>query len=172
MTLSIPVKPHIKQFFQSSYVLGKEAIEVRRNSRLGELVAAVFCTYPLQEVDLEDLTPVPILDPESLHLKLKFDLRPSLVTDQRLLQVGRLLEVLFEFYAIGWCKGRMDIFPSLNGSAVRFTDKHKINPDHYSADAVRKLVARSARATDPMYDKLSVGEKRALADAGMVACPN
>ncbi|GAB3892320.1 hypothetical protein GCM10028803_05020 [Larkinella knui] len=163
MILIIPVKPHVKEFYQSSHVLGSEAIDVRRNSRLGELVAAVFSFYPLQEVDQEDLAVVDFLNPDRLHLKLKFPLRPCLVTDDRLLQLGKLLEVLFEFYAIGWCKGRMDIFPSMNGAAVRFTDRHQISEEHYTADAVRKLVTRSTHENDTVYTKLSVNEKRNVA---------
>ncbi|GAB3255977.1 hypothetical protein GCM10027347_17500 [Larkinella harenae] len=172
MILVIPVKSHVKEFFQSSHVFGKEAIEVRRNSRLGELVAAVFCTYQLQEIDQEDLAPVDFLDPDRLHLRLKFPLRPCLVTDDRLLQLGRLLEVLFEFYSIGWCKGRMDIYPSLNGAAERFTDKYQISPDHYTSDAVRKLVARSSKDADAFFDKLSVSEKRAVIATGAMKTEN
>ncbi|RAJ92230.1 hypothetical protein LX87_05198 [Larkinella arboricola] len=163
MILIIPVKPHVKEFYQSSHVLGSEAISVRRNSRLGEMVAAVFCAYPLQDVDQEDLAPVDFLDPDRLHLQLTFPVRECLVTDDRLLQLGKLLEVIFEFYAIGWCKGRMDIYPSLNGAAERFSDKHQLSEEHYSPDAVRKLVGRATKAADTVYNKLSVRDKKNVA---------
>jgi hypothetical protein len=164
MTFAVPVKPYIKEFFQNSDVFGPEPINVRRNSRLGEVIAAVFSHYPLQEVDLEELAPTEILKPDQLHLTLSFPIETRLLTDSRLLQLGKVLEVIFEFYAIAYVKGRMDVFPSLNGAAERFTQKHQISVDTYTADAVRKLVGRSSGKSDPFFNKLSVREKQNLSN--------
>ncbi|QHV97964.1 hypothetical protein [Spirosoma endbachense] len=160
MTLSVPVKPHIKEFFQSAEMFGPEPIEIRRNSRLGELVAAVFSQYPLRAEDLEDLEAVELLVPDRLNLKLKFELQTRLVTDGKLLQFGKVLETFFELYSIAFVKGRMDVYPTMNGAADRFVKVHQISDEHYSADAIRKMVQRSRSASDPFFTKLSVSEKR------------
>ena len=160
MTLAIPVKPHIKEFFQSAELFGAEPIEVRRNSRLGELIAATFSQYPLRAEDLENLEAVDILEPTHLHLKLTFELQTRLLTDEKLLQFGKVLETIFEVYAIAFVKGRMDVFPTMNGAATRFVELHQISDEHYSADAVRKMAQRSRAASDPFFSKLSVNEKR------------
>lgn len=164
MILIVPVKRHVKQFFQSSHVLGAESIDVRRNSRIGETVAAVFCAYPLQDGDMGELAPTDLLDPDKLHFNLLFPLNSSLVNDARLIQLGKMLEVIFEFYAIGFCRGRQDIFNSLNGAAERFVDKHQISVDDYSADAVRKLVDRATRKNDNLFNRLSLKEKREVSN--------
>ncbi|WP_138993946.1 hypothetical protein [Larkinella sp. C7] len=166
MTFAVPVKPYIKEFFQNSDVFGPEPIMVRRNSRLGEIMAAVFSHYPLQDIDLEELAPTDVLDPAKLHFALSFPIQPCLLTDSRLNQLGKVLEVIFEFYAIAFVKGRMDVFPSLNGAAERFTEKHQINVESYTPDAVRKLVDRSRSKVDPFYTKLSVREKTNLSKVG------
>ena len=160
MTLSVPVKPHIKEFFQSAEMFGPEPIQIRRNSRLGELIAAVFSQYPLRGEDLDDLEAVEILEPTHLHLKLTFEVQPRLITDGKLLQFGKVLETFFEMYSIAFVKGRMDVYPTMNGAADRFVKVHQISDEHYSADAVRKMVQRSRSASDPFFTKLSVNEKR------------
>ena len=160
MILIVPVKPHIKEFFQCSEVLGKEPIVTRRNSRLGEMVAAVFCAYPLADVDLDELAPVELLDPDRLHLHLSFPINPKLITDTRLKQLGIMLEVIFEFYAIAFCRGRMDIFKSLNGAAERFSEVFQLSTDNYTPDAVRKMVSRSQSETETVYAKLRLSQKQ------------
>ncbi|RAJ94222.1 hypothetical protein LX87_04107 [Larkinella arboricola] len=162
MTFAVPVKPYIKEFFQNSDVFGPEPINVRRNSRLGEIIAAIFSSYPLQDVDLEELAPTEILNPDYLNFTLSFPIEHRLLTDAKLTQLGKVLEVIFEFYAIAFVKGRMDVFPSLNGAAERFTHKHQISVETYTSDAVRKLVGRSQVKNDVFFNKLSVREKSNL----------
>ncbi|PMD97693.1 hypothetical protein BWI97_08775 [Siphonobacter sp. BAB-5405] len=161
MLLPVPVKAHVKEFFQSSQVLGKEPIEIRRNHRLGQIICAVFCSYPLIEDDREeeDLEPIYLLDPDYLNLVLKFKINPALITDDRLMVLGQMLEVVYEFYAIAFVNGRMSIFPSLNGAAEWFTKTHNLKLNSYSSDAVRKLVDRTKTKRLPIHDKLSVVDK-------------
>ena len=166
MLIVVPVKPHIKQYFQSEMQNGSEPIKVRRNDRIGQIVTTVFSAYPLNEVDLEfeDLEPNTLLDPRQLYLFLTFEVNPQLVTDTRLAQLGNILELVFEMSAIAFCRGRMDILNSANGAAERFCQIHKITPaDNYTPDAVRKLVARSTPKASSIHEKLSVQEKRQIA---------
>lgn len=162
MLLSVPVKPHVKEFFTSAQMLGQEPIEIRRNSRIGELIAAVFSQYPLRCEDLDDLEAVDLMVPSNLNLKLTFDVKSQLITDGKLLQFGKVLETMFEMYSIAFVKGRMDVYPSANGAADRFVKVHSISDEHYSADAVRKMVARSKSAKDPFFNKSSVSQKTNL----------
>ncbi|MDR6195191.1 hypothetical protein [Siphonobacter sp. SORGH_AS_0500] len=164
MLISVPVRPHIKQYFQSEAAAGSEPIEVRRNSRIGQIFTAIFAVYPLHDVDMESLEPNELLDARKLHLFLTFDVNPQLITDARLSQLGQVLEVLFETSAIAFCKGRMDVFNSANGAAERFCQVHKITPaENYTPDAVRKLVSRSTPKSSTIREKLSVTEKRQIA---------
>lgn len=166
MFLQVPVKPHVKEFFTSAQMLGPEPIEIRRNSRVGELIAAVFSQYPLRAEDLEDLEAVDVVDPARLNLKLTFEVKTQLLTDGKLLQFGKVLETMFEMYSIAFVKGRMDVYPSANGAADRFVKVHAISDEHYSADAVRKMVSRAKSAKDPFFAKASASQKTNLVQFG------
>lgn len=156
MKLLIPVKPEVKDFFcKNSDILGKEPCRIRKNSRIGIWICAVLAhlppknpqdyTFQVQDSTMDDLKPYP---ENQIHLELLFDVPRQFLTDDRLLLLGRILESMMEFYAIGWMRGRIDYMPSENGAASEFHKNHKINDGHIKADAFRQLYRRSKQAID------------------------
>jgi hypothetical protein len=140
MKFSVPVKPHVKDFFgKNPNILGKDG-EVRKNSHIGLWIITVFAhppaknplDYAFLEVDEDEAFPE-----ESLTFKLTFDIPLAFITDARLILLGKILDNMTEYYGVAWLRGRLSVFPSENAASVEFMREHHINDGHVTPDSFR-----------------------------------
>lgn len=140
MKFTVPVKPHVRDFFgKNPDILGKDC-EVRKNSLIGLWIIATFAhppsknreDYMFLEVDENEEFPT-----ESLSFRLTFEIPKAYMTDARLLLLGKLLDNMTEFYGVGWIRGRLSVFPSENAASVEFMKEHRINDGHITASSFR-----------------------------------
>jgi hypothetical protein len=152
MKLTVPVKPEVRDFYfknPEKFNLTRDLI-IRKNHVFGVWICTIFGQVPPKHPEDIEFAPKDLgiegykdCTPEyHLEFELKFKVPSQFITDNRLLTLGRILELNMEMYALAWMRGRIDYLPSENSAATSFHKVHKINDGHIKPDAFRQQLRR------------------------------
>ncbi len=161
-TLPILVKPHVKAFFLHEKNLGSAPV-IEKRHWLGRHIASVVSFHPLDksELPIEYTEPKHIAKLVTLEVEVTFPLKIYQLDMHHYLQLGYVLECIFELNLSGYAKGYFSMIVNYQGAVNKFYEEYELSDELYDRGAAYKVVEReytSALSNKSAKKKTFVGK--------------